>query len=309
MGIIKVRRLVLLPGRMCNERLWSYQLPRLVQQFNSRHSRMQIACVNLQHPSCGSLGGMMDMVDRVVVDKEPQGERGGDLKGTGGVKGIKGYRDSLGNSFFGGVQEGGGADCASSGVGGGEDGVVALCGFSMGGFVAQNYVIRYPGRIGKLGLIGISGRGHSEMQREKFHRAVAGLTSLRKSSKLKEFDPMGEDTLKQFVHFEGRSKQELEEISDSVRVMATEAGLEVFLRQTKATAVRPNLLKDLGERVTYPTLVIGGRNDKIVEPDEVFELAKAIPNSQFTLLDRCGHMSPIERPAEVFKLMANWLKL
>jgi pimeloyl-ACP methyl ester carboxylesterase len=61
-------------------------------------------------------------------------------------------------------------------------------------------------------------------------------------------------------------------------------------------------------RLRVPTLIIWGREDKIVPPEcgELYQ--QAIPGSRLEVIDRCGHCPQIEKPEEFSRLVLDFLK-
>jgi pimeloyl-ACP methyl ester carboxylesterase len=54
------------------------------------------------------------------------------------------------------------------------------------------------------------------------------------------------------------------------------------------------------ERLTVPTLVIAGENDRLTPPSHARRIAEMVPNlHKLVVLDRTGHMGPLERPHEI----------
>ena len=51
-------------------------------------------------------------------------------------------------------------------------------------------------------------------------------------------------------------------------------------------------------RIAAPTLLIHGREDKVIPPAVSYELLDLIPNAQLHVFGRCGHWTQIERRAE-----------
>jgi len=60
-------------------------------------------------------------------------------------------------------------------------------------------------------------------------------------------------------------------------------------------------------RVTNPTLVVWGREDKIVPVACGEQYRRAIPNATLTVLERCGHLIAIEQPEAFAKLVLDFL--
>src|SRR5262249_29035639 len=62
------------------------------------------------------------------------------------------------------------------------------------------------------------------------------------------------------------------------------------------------------ERITVPTLVIGSENDRLTPPSHARKIADMLPNlDRLIVLPDTGHMSPLERPAEVSRAIAKLL--
>ena len=56
---------------------------------------------------------------------------------------------------------------------------------------------------------------------------------------------------------------------------------------------------ELLSRIDVPTLVICGAEDGISPPEEMREMASAIPGARFEVIPRAGHVSPMENAADV----------
>ena len=66
-------------------------------------------------------------------------------------------------------------------------------------------------------------------------------------------------------------------------------------------------LRHLLPGVTTPTLLVWGREDAIT-PLECGELYQsAIPRSQLSIIEDCGHMPEMEKPAEFTRLVEDFL--
>jgi pimeloyl-ACP methyl ester carboxylesterase len=64
----------------------------------------------------------------------------------------------------------------------------------------------------------------------------------------------------------------------------------------------PHLSKWL-HRVSIPTQIIWGQEDRILSPGYAAEFAKLIPDARVDLLPRCGHLPHIEKPDEFVRLV------
>jgi len=59
--------------------------------------------------------------------------------------------------------------------------------------------------------------------------------------------------------------------------------------------------------IRVPTLVVVGENDVVTPVAMSQEIARAIPGAEFRIVPDCGHMPPIEKPAELAPLLKGWL--
>jgi len=64
---------------------------------------------------------------------------------------------------------------------------------------------------------------------------------------------------------------------------------------------------DLATRIMVPTLVIWGREDRLLEDAEGLELARAIPDARLVVIPDAGHLPQEERPEEFRRALAAFL--
>jgi 4,5:9,10-diseco-3-hydroxy-5,9,17-trioxoandrosta-1(10),2-diene-4-oate hydrolase len=60
-------------------------------------------------------------------------------------------------------------------------------------------------------------------------------------------------------------------------------------------------------RVASPTLVVWGREDRIVPLACGEQYRRLLPNATLRVLDRCGHSAPIEHPDAFANLVLDFL--
>ena len=58
-------------------------------------------------------------------------------------------------------------------------------------------------------------------------------------------------------------------------------------------------LTTTAQRISIPTLIIWGENDKILDPKNASELKNLIPHSKLKLYNKCGHMIALEYPVKL----------
>ena len=59
--------------------------------------------------------------------------------------------------------------------------------------------------------------------------------------------------------------------------------------------------------IELPALLLCGEHDVITPADEMRDVAKAMPDAMFRVIYGAGHMSPLERPERVNRLILEFL--
>ena len=78
-------------------------------------------------------------------------------------------------------------------------------------------------------------------------------------------------------------------------------------RKSGLTTYRSHSMTSRLGEIDCPTLVIVGEQDAISTPDEMREIARAMPRARFVEIAGSGHMSPMEKPSEVSVAMLEFL--
>jgi pimeloyl-ACP methyl ester carboxylesterase len=95
---------------------------------------------------------------------------------------------------------------------------------------------------------------------------------------------------------------------ESILAMIERSSPEIFAAQIRALLARPDAT-DVLTAIRCPTLVICGRQDAWSPLARHQEMAGLIQGAQLTVIEDCGHMSPMEQPAEVTARLSEWLAL
>jgi pimeloyl-ACP methyl ester carboxylesterase len=172
----------------------------------------------------------------------------------------------------------------------------ALAGLSMGGYVALEVIRAAPERISHLALLDTSARPDSPEQTDARYE-------LMKLARTGHFGEVPRELLPRLVHPE---RMDDERLCSIVFGMAEAVGPEAFVRQEEAIIGRPDSREDLQE-IACPTLVLCGRDDLLTPVHLHEEMAVRIPDSDLVILERCGHLSTLECPAEVTTALRAWL--
>ena len=104
---------------------------------------------------------------------------------------------------------------------------------------------------------------------------------------------------------------------DKARV--TDAMVDDQLTMRLKSAFTITKIQDAGEKglgalteaevrgVAAPTLVVWGKYDELANPSGADRLERAIPGARKVLIDDCGHLPQLEKPAEFNRLVRDFL--
>jgi len=166
----------------------------------------------------------------------------------------------------------------------------------MGGYIALEIMRQAAHRVDRLALLDTSARGDTPEQLEKRR----GLISLAKRGR---FIGVTQGLLPLFIH---RGRLGDEKLVNTVKKMARNIGRDAFIRQEQAIMSRTDSLALL-PTITCPTLVLCGRQDAVAPLERHQEMADGIPGASLAVIEECGHLSTLERPAEVSAALRAWL--
>ncbi len=173
----------------------------------------------------------------------------------------------------------------------------ALAGLSMGGYVALEVVRRAPDRVSRLALLDTraSPDAAEDSQRRRDLLALAGRG---------QFKGVTRQLLPRLIH---AARLEDAALTETIYAMAEAVGKTGFVRQQTAIMGRPDQ-RPLLPRLRLPTLVLVGRQDLLTPPAMAMELAAGIAEARLEVLEDCGHLATLERPAETTAALRRWLQ-
>lgn len=167
-------------------------------------------------------------------------------------------------------------------------------GHSMGGYVALEVMRQAPQRVERLALLNTNARPDSPESTENRRRLMALAE--------RDFPAVIQALLPKLV-----LPRHMEAVGGTLTEMALAAGKEAFLRQEKAIIGRIDSRPHLAA-IRCPTLVIAAREDQLMPVEILKELADGIRGARLAIVEGSGHMASLERPAEVTKLLRDWLR-
>ena len=102
------------------------------------------------------------------------------------------------------------------------------------------------------------------------------------------------------------SRQHDEALREAIIAMMGGKSAAIFAAQIQALLARPDA-EPLLRTIECPTLVLCGCDDNWSPPAVHQEIVKRVPHGKMVVLEDCGHMAPMERPAEVNAALLEWL--
>jgi pimeloyl-ACP methyl ester carboxylesterase len=170
-----------------------------------------------------------------------------------------------------------------------------LAGLSMGGYIALEIMRQAAGRVTKLALLDTSARPETPEQTERREKLIALAENGRFSEVNNFLWPLLVDP----------SRQKDANLRAEIDKMAEETGAEAFVRQQRAVIGRADSRPSLGA-IKCPTLMAVGEHDQLTPPAHAEEIAQGIPGAKLVTLAGSGHMSPMEKPEEVTRLLVDF---
>lgn len=183
----------------------------------------------------------------------------------------------------------------------------ALVGNSMGGMVALGVAARYPERVSHLITMGpgafvnipsLFGAGDGPSEGIKI--LLEGYRNPTKETMKKLCEIMAFDQ-----RFATDELAQLRSDSALARPDHLENALNGFLT---GGPVRNQVSWEEAMGITAPSLLIHGRDDRVVHFENTLRLVSTIKNSRAVLINQCGHWAQIEHAAEFNRLVADFVE-
>lgn len=172
----------------------------------------------------------------------------------------------------------------------------AVAGLSLGGIVAMALARRAPERVSGLGLLSTNPRPPTAAQRRSWDDTRAALRSGASARSVQA------SLLPDLLSDEACAGP----LGAEVLSMADEVGAsrldEQLAMQLTRTDERPGLAE-----IRVPTLVVAGGADTMVPAGWHEEVRRLVPVADVVVLPGVGHLSPMETPEAVARLLRDWL--
>ena len=166
-----------------------------------------------------------------------------------------------------------------------------VAGISLGGMTGLHCALKAPERV--LGLVACNCRASIDAA------GIAGWEQRLQVLRDGGIDALAAITLER--RFAPEYREANPRVMERVRAMirtTSPAGYEACVRAIQAI----DLLGKI-PGITVPVLLVAGAQDGAAPPALMKGMADAIPNARLEVLDPCGHLSSVQRPAELASLI------
>jgi pimeloyl-ACP methyl ester carboxylesterase len=163
----------------------------------------------------------------------------------------------------------------------------ALAGLSLGGIVAMALIRTAPVRVASLILLSTNPHAPTTRQQESWRSSRNALQAGRTARELQS------DWLPLLLSGPAQRQPDLVELTLAMADDVGEANLDAQLALQATRIDERPALRDVG----CPTMIIAARQDALCSVAKHTELNELISGSSLMIIENCGHLSPLERPA------------
>ncbi|HYC00822.1 MAG TPA: alpha/beta fold hydrolase [Candidatus Limnocylindrales bacterium] len=173
---------------------------------------------------------------------------------------------------------------------------VAIVGHSLGGWIAAEIAARYPERVSRLVLVASVGIWVPE-------RPITDIFALDTRFPDRLAGMLFHDTSHPLAQL---MSVPLTDMSDE-QLAAAFHGFAATAKIGWNPLLHDPRLERILRRVTAPTLLVWGGDDKVVPPVYGEKFQRLIPDARLHVIDGCGHMVPFEKESEFLAVVTRFL--
>ena len=174
----------------------------------------------------------------------------------------------------------------------------ALCGLSMGGYVAFEVLRHDPERVSALVLADTRAEADSTEAAEQRHKTARrvredGVRVLSESMLPRLLSPT--------------TAAQNPALVAEVRAIIERQDAEGMAQALEGMAARRDM-RDILRDIRAPTLVLVGAEDELTPVDMSRAMAEALPDAQLVVIPEAAHLSPLEQPSVANEALVPWLR-
>ncbi len=172
----------------------------------------------------------------------------------------------------------------------------ALAGHSLGGFVALEIVRQAPDRVTRLALLASDCMADPPAVAATREELIVAARAGRLGEAMRRAMPV-----EALAPGEARA-----DLYAALLRMAQDLGPDVFVRHMRALQRRTDQQRTL-RTLRIPTLILGGRHDRLCPPRRQEFMATMAWTARLVLLEEAGHLPTLEAPEAVTQALVAWL--
>lgn len=175
-----------------------------------------------------------------------------------------------------------------------------VVGFSLGGIITLEALLRYPDLFTQAVVMGTRGRTGA------MHTALNAAMAELEDSGI-ELPSKYAAVVRALQYLSPSTLNNEQAIRDWLDIFELSPQDPVINRAQRGLDQVGNRLEEY-RKISAPCLVIGFQDDLIVAPALCRELASAIPDSRYEEVPGCGHYGHLERPSVINRLMTGFFR-
>ncbi|MBA3260788.1 MAG: alpha/beta fold hydrolase [Gemmatimonadales bacterium] len=174
-----------------------------------------------------------------------------------------------------------------------------LCGLSMGGYIAFEFIRRWRARV--RGLVLMDTRAEADTAEGKRARDAAAGTARERGAAA-----IAESMLPKVLSAATLSGSP--ETVERVRAMMAGSPVSGLVGALGAMRDRPDSTDLLPTLAGLPTVILVGEEDELTPPARARAMAEAIPGARLVVIPGAGHLLPVERPSATTDELFDFLR-
>jgi 3-oxoadipate enol-lactonase len=175
---------------------------------------------------------------------------------------------------------------------------VVLCGLSMGGYVAFEFLRNWQSRV--RGLVLMDTRAEADSPDARRTRDASAALARERGAAV-----VAETLLPKMLSSATRADNP--DVVNRVRRMMEGTPVPGMIGALAAMRDRSESETLLPTLAGLPTLVLVGEGDEVVPPDQARAMAKLIPGARLVVIPDAGHLPPLEQPAATTQVLQEFI--
>jgi len=178
-------------------------------------------------------------------------------------------------------------------------GQVVLCGLSMGGYVAFEFLRHWRSRV--RGLVLMDTRAEADTAEGRRARDAAAAVARERGA-----SAVADAMLPKVLAPDTVNRRP--DITERVRDMMAATPVAGIVGALAAMRDRPGSEPLLPTLAGLPTLIVVGEADSLTPPDQAGAMAQAIPGARLVTIPGAGHLPPVEQPGATTEALRSFLQ-